>query len=573
MTSGPGSPAAAQIPGQGARVLDRTLSALLRLPGPAKAYQVERGLPVPARDGIALLTDHYAPVRGPGRGTVMIRTPYGRDSPTDIEARVYASRGYHVLLQSVRGTFGSGGEFDPMANEASDAQDAVAWLRTQPWFDGRLATAGASYMGWTQWALMTDPPPELRTAIVMVGPHDMSGTAYGTGAFYLNGFLTWSELIVTQEQHPGLRGQVRSLTASRRLAPAVRRLPLADSADQALGHQAPWFRRWLTHPDRADPFWARLNVSSALDQVSVPVRLVAGWQDLFLEQSVQQYQVLRRRGVDVTLTVGPWTHLQLASKGFGTVLRGNLDWLSEHLAGEAAGSRPAPARIFVTGGGRWRDLADWPPPSAQEVRYLQPGGRLSDGPPAGPGPSTSFYYDPADPTPTVGGRLLTIDAGVHDNRALEARPDVLTFTTAPLESALEITGVPVVELSCSRDNPFADVFVRLCDVDPRGRSRNFSDAHRRLDPASPGDEASPDAPAPAPAGEPAMLRLELDPCAHRLAPGHRLRLQVSGGSFPRFTRNEGTGATPGTGTELRPCTHTVYHTTGAASRVILPVSP
>ena len=566
MTTGPDSLAAAQTPGRGARVLDRALSGLLRLPGRAVGYQVERRLRVPTRDGCALLTDHFAPADGPGRGTVLIRTPYGRDSPTDIEARVYASRGYHVLLQSVRGTFGSGGEFDPMANEAGDAQDAVAWLRAQPWFDGRLATAGASYMGWTQWALLLDPPPELRTAVVMVGPHDLSGTAYGTGAFYLNGFLTWSELIVTQERYRGLRAQVRSVTASRRLAPAVRQLPLADAADEALGHQAPWFRRWLTHPDRADPFWDRLNASAALERVGVPVRLVAGWQDLFLEQSLHQYQVLRGRGVDVTVTVGPWSHLQLATKGFGSVVRGNLDWFAEHLAGEPARSRPAPARVFVTGGGGWRDLAGWPSPTAEDVRYLLPGGRLGDGPPAGPGPSTSFYYDPADPTPTVGGRLLTIDAGVHDNRALEARPDVLTFTSAPLETVVEITGVPVVELAHSRDNPYADIFVRLCDVDPKGRSRNFSDAQLRLNQA-------PGAAGPPPSGEPETLRIELDPCAHRLAPGHRLRLQVSGGSFPRFDRNEGAGAPPGTRTELRPCTHTVYHTIGAASRVILPVSP
>jgi hypothetical protein len=542
-----------------ARMLDQALSRLLRLPRARYDYQVQRDVRVPARDGTRLLTDHYAPAAAPGRGTILVRTPYGRGFPVDFEARVYAGHGYHVVVQSVRGTFGSSGLFDPMANEADDGQDAVAWLRTQPWFDGRLATSGPSYLGWTQWALLTDPPPELRTAMILVGPHDMSDTAYGTGAFFLGGFLSWSEMITRQEQTSAVQAMLRTVTAGRRLAPAVNGLPLADAADQALDHRAPWFRAWLSHPDRGDAFWDRLNVTGALDKVSVPVRLVGGWQDLFLDQTLHQYEVLHRRGVDVTLTIGPWSHLELATRGAGPVLRGNLKWLAEHLAGEPSVSPSAPVRVFVTGSGRWRELPQWPPPTAEVVRYLQPGGRLNEDQPAGAGPSSSFYYDPADPTPTVGGRLLTVDAGVKDNRGLDARPDVLTFTTQPLAAALEITGVPVVELFHSRDNRFADLFVRLCDVDPEGQSRNFSDAYLRLNPASVAEQAQ-------------RLELRLDACAHRLPAGHRLRLQVSGGSHPRYSRNEGTGAPPGTGTELRPCTHTIWHAADTASRIVLPVA-
>jgi putative CocE/NonD family hydrolase len=240
------------------------------------------------------------------------------------------------------------------------------------------------------------------------------------------------------------------------------------------------------------------------------------------------------------------------------VLRGNLDWLAQHLAGEPATSPPPSARVFVTGSGQWRDLPEWPPPTAEAVHYLQPGARLTDQPPNAAGPSSSFYYDPADPTPTVGGRLLTVDAGVKDNRELEGRPDVLTFTTAPLTADLEITGVPVVELFHSRDNQYADLFVRLSDVDSDGESRNFSDAYQRLDPAFAGEGAQ-------------RLELRLDACAHRLPAGHRLRLQVSGGSHPRYDRNEGTGAPPGTGTGLHPCVHTVWHAADVTSRIVLPV--
>ncbi len=527
---------------------------------------MERDVAVAARDGVVLLADHYVPLTAAQRGTVLIRTPYGRGFPGDLlDARVCAARGYHVLMQSCRGTYGSGGRFDPMVHEAEDSQDTVAWLRRQPWFDGRLATLGGSYLGWVQWALLLEPPPELRTAIVLVGPHDMFRAVQGTGAFTLNDALSWSDLMIHQEVTSLARGMLRTATAKRRLEPAFSGLPLADAAERLLEHRAPWFHAWLTHPEPTDAYWDRLKAGAALDRVRVPVRLVAGWQDIFLNQTVEQYEALRRRGVDVSLTVGPWTHLQVGTRGAARVVRGNLDWLAEHLSGEAPGSArvKAPVVICITGAPRgqaWRELPAWPPPSRQEVRFLQPGGRLTTDAPTGAGPSTSFLYDPSDPTPTRAGRLLTSDAGVRDDRPLEARDDVVTFTSPPLADTIEVVGVPVVEFALTIDNPHADVFVRLCDVDAKGVSRNVCDGFVRLDPAIP-------------AGEVQRLDLGLDPCAHRFAAGHRVRLVVAGGSHPRFARNEGTGAPPGTSTQLRPSLHTVWHTPSEASRLVLPVLP
>ena len=550
---------AAQTPSGPARVVDRALSRLLRLPPVRNDIRIERDVAAAMRDGVVLLADHYIPVTASPRGVILIRTPYGRGFPADLlDARVLAARGYHVLFQSCRGTFGSGGEFDPMVHEADDAQDTVVWLRERPWFDGRLATLGGSYMGWVQWALMLDPPPELRTAVVLVGPHDMSEAVYGTGAFTLNDFLSWSEMVGRQEQVGRLQGVLRTGTSRRRLEPAFTGLPVADAAQRVLDRSAPWFDAWLSHPDRSDPFWRRLQADDALQRATVPIRLVGGWQDLFLHQTVHQYEVLHSRGVDVGLTIGPWTHLHVGTRGAGRVVRGNLEWLDQHLGGEQA-VRRAPVEVYVTGADTWRELPEWPPPTTTDVRFLQPGGRLTPDEPTGAGPSSSFYYHPSDPTPSLGGRLLTTEAGVRDNRELEARPDVLTFTTPPLDTALEIVGAPVVELVHSRDNPYADVFLRLCDVDPKGASRNFADAYRRLDPTTPPNQLQ-------------RLELRLDPCAHRLERGHRLRLQVSGGAHPRLARNEGIGTPARCSADLRPCIHTVSHAPGVASRVVLPVT-
>jgi putative CocE/NonD family hydrolase len=545
-------------PSLAVRASDRLLTRLMRLPGTRHGYQVERNLPTPARDGAVLVTDHYVPRTDQPKGTVLVRTPYGRGFPHDLEARVYAERGYHVVLQSCRGTFGSTGSFYPMANEADDAQDAVAWLRTQPWFDGRLATSGGSYVGWTQWALLMDPPPELRTSLIAVAPHDMHTAVHGGGAFHLGDFLSFAEIVIDQERFTGLRGVSRLLNVNRRLAPVFGALPLADAADAATGHRTPWFREWLTTPERDDSVWDRLKLNDALERVDVPVRLTAGWQDLFLDQTLHQYQALRARGVDVSLTVGPWTHQELGQKGMGRLLRGNLEWLQTHLADEApAQPRSAPPdEVYVTGQGAWRHLPEWPPAPGETVRYLQPDGKLLADEPSGGAPST-YVYDPANPTPTLGGPLLTLDAGSKDTAKLENRSDVLTFTTDPLTEPLEIMGTPVVELAHTRSNPHADVFVRLCDVDLEGVSRNFAEGLLRLDPTSPLDQALP-------------VRVRLTDCAHEVKAGHRIRLLIAGGSHPRYARNEGTGELPGTGSELRPCTHTVHHDSGAVSRVILP---
>ncbi len=148
------------------------LGRLLGLPPATTDYTVNR-VRIPMRDGVQLVADHYAPTTPSPAGTLLARGPYGRGFPFSlIYSGLYAARGYHVVLQSVRGTFGSGGDFEPMANEAADGADTVAWLREQPWFTGRFATIGASYLGFTQWALLQDPPPELAAAVITAGPHD-----------------------------------------------------------------------------------------------------------------------------------------------------------------------------------------------------------------------------------------------------------------------------------------------------------------------------------------------------------------------------------------------------------------
>jgi hypothetical protein len=541
------------------------------LPPARHEVLVTRAIPVPGAGGAVLRTDHYAPAGlGPGPA-VLIRSPYGRGLPIAAGYAIpYAARGYHVVLQSCRGTFDSPGEFDPMVDEIADGRAAVAWLREQPWFDGRLATIGPSYLGFTQWALAMDPPPEWRAAMVLVAPQDFGRSSYGQGALAFANLLHWADTMAHQDTGGGLARltrPVRQLTGRRRQRPVQARLPLRGAADRLLGPQRGWYNDWVSHQDLDHPFWSGRRLDVALRRIPVPTMLLGGWYDLFLEQTLEQYRVLRERGLDVQLTVGPWAHLDIA--GLSRVIVNDcLAWLDEHVRGEPGRRRARPVRIYVGGAG-WRELDAWPPPGlAGQTYHLHPGGGLARRAPAAGGGHSTFRYDPADPTPSVGGPLIARGAGPKDNRALEARPDVLTFTGEHLTEVLEVYGRPAVEVHLSSDNPCADLFVRLCDVDTKGVSRNVCDQNVRLDPC-PGDasESEPDTDRIA-----RVVRLRLGETAHRFRAGHRLRLQISGGAFPRFARNLGTGEPPGTATRIRPVTHHVHHDRDRASALVLPVS-
>lgn len=188
------------VTGRLRHLTDRGVARALHLPPPSTDYLIHRGVRIPMRDGVELHATHYAPITTRPAGTILVRGPYGRSFPFNlVYAELYAARGYHVLLQSVRGTFGSGGEFVPMIHEADDAADTVVWLREQHWFTGTFATIGLSYLGYTQWALLADPPPELAAAVISVGPHDFHASSWGTGSFSLNDFLGWSDMVAHQE--------------------------------------------------------------------------------------------------------------------------------------------------------------------------------------------------------------------------------------------------------------------------------------------------------------------------------------------------------------------------------------
>jgi putative CocE/NonD family hydrolase len=529
---------------------DLVVTRVQRLPPPASSYTVTRDLRIPMRDGVELLADVYTPT-GTVKGSFLVRSPYGWELlMAALTGSAYACRGYRVILARCRGTFGSGGTFDAMRQDIADGADTVAWMRKQPWFEGRFATFGGSYLGFTQWALLMDPPPELVTAAISIAPHDFQASVYQGGAFNLVDFLGWSDQMAHQEE-PLLRRLLSVAGSGRRRARTLAELPLAEAGERLLAGKSSWYRDWVSRRDPNDPFWSPMQLAQALERVQVPVLLQTGWQDLFLQQTLEQYARLTHRGVDVGLTIGPWTHIEIVTKDGSMMVRETLDWLDEHLAGSAVRARPKPVKVFVTGAAQWRNLDAWPPPTTHRTLYPATAGGLSDqrSPAAG---NATFTYDPVDPTPTIGGRILT-GGGYTDDSSLAARRDVLSFTGPILGAAIEVFGNPIAELAHVTDNPYADLFVRVSEVDAQGRSRNVSEGFIRLDPAAANGS----------------IRIELDAIAHRFAAGNRIRLLIAGGCHPHWERNLGTSDDPANSARMAPSRRMIDL---ASSRLVLPVS-
>ncbi len=557
------------LPGRGA-TLPRHVRLMMRLsrrdlrnlPPPEGAVRVDAGLAVPAADGVPLITDHYIPQVDSPRPTVLVRTPYGRSFPWDhLFGGLIAEQGFHVVIQSCRGTGGSGGEYEPFRHERADGRATVAWLRGQPWFTGALATIGPSYLGYVQFALAADAPPELRAMVVQVAMSGPYQFIYPGGALALENVLVATAATLGFEH--GMAAVIRTgLRVQRRMRRVSRDLPLIRAYPPALGRRVPWLEDWLTHPDRTDPYWADLQIPVGTLAPAVPVSLLTGWWDACLDPVLEDYGRLRATGHPVRLVIGPWTHTSAFNKALPVVLGEAIGWLRAYTGdGETVRNEDQPVRVYLGGGGgEWRDLADWPPPELVcQPWYPGAGGTLNSVPPAQPGVS-SFRYDPADPTPSVGGQLLTGKAGAADNRALEARPDVLVFTSAPLTAALEVIGPVSARLRVRASRGHFDIFARLCDVDPRGRSRNVCDGIIRHRPGASADGE-----------EPETITVPMSATAHRFAAGHRLRLQVSGGAHPRFARNTGSGEPPATATHLAAVDVQIVHEVSDPAVLSLPV--
>ena len=550
-------------------LMSRGLGFLLGLP-PIRTPRVcsVRDLEIPAGDGVVLLADRYYPADYENAPVLLIRTPYGRRSANILIARLFAERGYQVLMQALRGTDGSGGQFDGFVMNRDDGPATIAWLREQNWFPGAFATWGASYLGYAQWDLAGTAIVEWKAAIIDVAPADFyHHFMYPGGAFALGNALAWVQLVHSLFRNGRITrpatmlGSIASrVTAGRRFARACAHLPIADADAIATGRRIPYYQEWINH-ETYDSYWAKMDYRANIAHLPPTVHLGAGWMDFFLPDVLESYARLKDSGRTVWLLIGSGAHgRNMTTRTYQRDTFALLD-SAFHDSGASGCRRLAPVRMRITGRAHWRDASSWPPAHRLTAWYPQPGGALVTHPAPTCEPSR-YRYDPSDPTPTTGGTAVALRAGARDNRAIERRDDVLTFTGIALTTDLTVTG-PVQATVYIRSSAIdIDVFVRLCDVHPRGKSVNICDGITRLHVRNfPPDNDGV-----------RRTRVELWPAAHVFHAGHRIRIQISSGAHPRFNRNLGTGQPLASATKLVIAHQEIFHDAQHHTAIELPVA-
>jgi len=567
------------------------LAAALGLAAESYEVTVDRGVAVTMRDGTVLRADIYRP-KADGQFPVLLqRTPYRKDSAASLGWRA-AARGYVVVIQDVRGRYSSEGEWYPFKHESQDGYDTVEWAASLPFSNGKVGMFGGSYVGATQLLAAIAQPPHLAAVFpVVTASNYHDGWTYQGGAFQQWFSMSWSSGLAQDT----LSRRVRDNSHAMRW---VLKLPLADYPVLDLGVTeglAPYFLDWLEHPSY-DGYWKQWSIEEHHAKVLVPAYSVGGWYDIFLKGTARNYVGIRARGgreaarSGQRLLIGPWYHGPFDGKvgevDFGPQARLDTDelllrWSDFVLKGLAGLEKEKPVKIFVMGRNLWREEDDWPLARARTTRYyLHSGGNanslLGDGtlstvPPQSERPD-HFVYNPAEPVPTRGGALCCdnehLPSGVFDQRAVEARGDVLVYTTPELPQDLEVTGPILVELYASSTAVDTDFTAKLVDVWPNGFAQNLTDGIVRARYRN-----SPERPELLNPGQIYKFLIDLSATSNVFLKGHKLRLEISSSNFPRFDRNLNTGEDQGHATRLVRATNTVHHDEQHPSALILPIVP
>ncbi|MER6184913.1 CocE/NonD family hydrolase [Streptomyces sp. NPDC001652] len=551
---------------------------------------IEFDVPAEMRDGTVLRADVYRP-GGTGPWPVLLaRLPYGKQTPmmgVVLDPLAAARRGFLVVIQDTRGRFASEGEWEPWSYEERDGYDTVRWAAALPGSNGSVGMIGGSYFGNTQWMAALSKPPELKAIAPMItwsDPED--GLWTRGGAIELGITAPWTLLQgadTLMRRHrtdlvglvSGVTGLVRDLDGLARGGygelPAGRFPAFARHDLPELGYER----------SRREPEWARsCTVAGRHDDVDLPTFQLGGWYDIFTQGTLDNFTAMRRAGRSATLIMGPWTHTNwqhvVGDVNFGFAahsefmgMRGRVhdlqfDWFARTL-GEGTALEPDTGTVllFVMGTNQWREETEWPLSRAVDTEFhLRAEGRLTPEPPSTAEQADQFTYDPMDPVPTTGGALLMTDdfrPGPLDQAAVEAREDVLVFTSEPLAEDLEVTGRVRAVLFAATDGPSTDWVARLCDVDENGVSLNVTDGIVRVRAATPGGAAE--------------HVVDLWSTSIVFKAGHRIRVQVTSSNFPRWDRNLNTGEPEESATTARTARQQVFHDPARRSRVVLPVVP
>jgi predicted acyl esterase len=518
---------------------------------------------VPMRDGVNLAIDVYLP-DGPGPWpAVLVRLPYdknGRYCWMPFLSRHFTERGYAFLPQDVRGKFRSEGEVNAFIHEIEDGYDTIEWITQQPWANGDVGMWGDSYYGFTQWAAVASGHPALKAIVPRVTMADLfrwfDGVTPLYGAHYMAEY--WSD------------------GRSHHFTPDWSHRPLSEVFDPAfelIGSRSIAFDQVLARAN-GKPEPQLYPGGHPFDRLRIPTLHGVGWFDNITPPHMLDYEALMR-----SPETAPFQYLHAGStdhenyqfeavpipesddharnddaleRMLARYISPALDFFDAFLAGRADPAELPRVRWHLPGAG-WQESPSWPPPGAAELRLYLAGDSLADRP--GDRAEITWAHDPENLVPST---LVNPFEALHeypDERAVESRPDVLTFTTPAREEPVTLAGRVGAHLRMSSDAPSMYLHVKLVDVHADGR------AHALLF----GQQVVNDP------GAGALAEVYLGHTAYRVMPGHRLRLHVASSDFPVFLPHPGTAENPWDATATRINRHTLVTGGEASSFVSLTV--
>jgi uncharacterized protein len=542
-------------------------------PDRSPAHRVIPDIMIAMRDGTRLASDVYLPEGDGPFPTVLTRMPYGKTEPycyMPIIGAFFASKGYAFVAQDVRGKWGSEGTFDPNVGgiEIGDGYDTIDWIAGQDWSNGRVGMWGESYFGFTTYAGAIGRHP----ALVAIAPGDITLNRYlGTirnGCLQLNTVGTWAISMMAR--------QYQDLST---IDPW--HLPLAEMANAA-GIPSSYFDQVIANPVPS-PFWQERSLLAGYDAIRIPVLHWDGWYDNYLGPMLRDWRRLADANAPARhnhVLIGPWDHecsadklgraglMPVPASAFAHRWDHYAAFFDRYLMGLDSGFGAAgPIHYFTLGADLWRDAEDWPLPGTDfQTWYLRGGGRLTPEPP-GDEPADRFVYDPQNPVAaSLQMDCWAIAGAMGDRRDIEARADVLVYTSAPLDAPMELTGPVTASLHAASSATDTDFTVVLADVFTDGRVNMIQDGILRT-----GFREPDKAPQPIEPGRVYALDIDLWATSYLVEKGHRLRVEVSSSDFNRYDRNPNTGAPFGHSATTVAAEQTVHHSAAHPSHIVLPV--
>ena len=559
-------------------------------------------IPVPMRDGVNLSADIWLPASSQGDGpwpALLLRTIYDNQEPRYMGwTRKFIERGYAVVVQDCRGRGDSGGEWEPYVCELNDGYDTHEWVGQQSWCDGNVGTFGLSYPGFTQTLPASLRSKYLKAVAPIASQQDNYGHHRVNGVIHHSVSLTFLNMLGHSMQSESLKHYDQQ--------EFFKTLPI-DTAMEVVTRTHPYYKGVIDH-EQYDDWWDSYSLRNKYSEMAVPSLFITGWFDSLSHENFKLFNgwTMQARTEDARkktkLIVGPWSHQvspwgrepmgengeyqdrTFGRQGLWDIVDMHTHWYDQRLKGIDTGiDDEPPIKLFVMGQNEWRYENEWPLARTEWAKYYLhgtgdsagPGGGLSTDQAAIDETADRFTYDPADPVPSWGAQYQSLDlCGPRDRTAIEQRADVLTFTSAVLTQAVEVTGPVTATIWASSDALDTDFTAALLDVEPapedgeegrpiilcegivRARFRNGTDNPEMMAP-----------------GEIYEFDIDMWDTSNLFEEGHRIRVEISSSNFPRYNRNLNSGNPIATDTEITVANQQVYHDSLHPSHITLPVIP